>query len=225
MFVANPFTATIKPESIQVDSHPGFRFITPGVLFNDVVSILLSNKTILGINRTIYEKNTIDEQNIKVFNQILSTFKFTDTTVDWKIYENKEYGFSLEIPNYLVTKSRPNFPWWIDFWNESDDTTEYYKYYRNALLNDPENYKTPLFWIFIDGNSIKTLQGGDGNAPQELIYIKPLNENFGLFSYGVHFSDQVCVTEKNSKTIMIECSDKNLSNPLFNQILSTFKFL
>ena len=40
----------------------------------------------------------LDADENKIFNQIISTFKFTDTInaqADWRIYKNKEYGFEI----------------------------------------------------------------------------------------------------------------------------------
>jgi hypothetical protein len=70
-----------------------------------------SYRVILGINKEIdfYCDYTCDSDK-KIFDQILSTFKFTNTKIDtsnWKKYTDTKYGFEFEYPSiYSIDASR-----------------------------------------------------------------------------------------------------------------------
>jgi len=61
----------------------------------------------------IYILSTVLANEPEVFDQILSTFKFTDQkqadgTENWKTYTNDQYGFSIKYPAESILKENLN---------------------------------------------------------------------------------------------------------------------
>jgi hypothetical protein len=74
----------------------------------------------------------ITDQENKLLDQIISTFKFTDSqgtsdqTKDWKTYTNTPYGFSIKYPNNLhyETGEYPNLNYWYIKFTYNNDSTK-----------------------------------------------------------------------------------------------------
>jgi hypothetical protein len=91
--------------SIKIDGIDGIRLTRnpAGAGLTEAVYFEANGKNFrIGRNRGVGDK--IEQDCIKNYNQILSTFKFTnektnkDETADWKIYKYEKYGFEIKYP-------------------------------------------------------------------------------------------------------------------------------
>lgn len=152
-----------------------------------------------------------------------------DSTADWKIYENKDFGISFLYPeNYFFEKMPDNEYSGIYFWKNGSDTKSYYEYIPMLGGEKPKDF--PLFVMQRYNEEIRTLLTAPENqsGPIEMSFVKDIdniNTLFKVYLFGVSDIGQYCALETPfKKTITITCSDDQLKNPIFNQILSTFKF-
>jgi hypothetical protein len=144
----------------------------------------------------------------------------TDPTANWKTYENKQYGFSFKYPQQFITKIETdggNMGWWsvtvikiVDNSYESifgitdrgGVNTNYQDWYKQHYAN----YKN--FDLAVKKQRI-------GNI-DVFAFLEP-GMGDGDFSYGISSPD--------NKTYFIYTTPNRIeTDPLFNQILSTFKF-
>lgn len=153
-----------------------------------------------------------------------------DSTADWKIYENKDFGISFLYPeNYFFEKMPDNEYSGIYFWKNGSDTKSYYEYIPMLGGEKPKDF--PLFVMQRYNEEIRTLLTAPENqsGPIEMSFVKDIdniNTLFKVYLFGVSDIGQYCALETPfKKTITITCSDDQLKNPIFNQILSTFKFI
>jgi hypothetical protein len=94
-------------------------------------------------------------EDINIFNQILSTFKFTDQTQsssNWKIYENKEFKYSFEYPSdsKLDTGTKP--------WVEVSYFKTGYPKNNNGVLQFGEGYRFSISTSYGSTSAKETAQ-------------------------------------------------------------------
>lgn len=92
----NP-NATLSSQTI---GDTKFYYIDTGNNVRPYYTISSDNTQIVVFSR-IYKNNSF----LATFDQILSTFKFTSDTSNWKTYTNKEYGFEIVFPSKLSNNS------------------------------------------------------------------------------------------------------------------------
>ncbi len=88
-----------KTESVKISGVEGERYyLGDGIYPNDETYVLQS-----GYVYNIENNGGLNFRNI--YNQIISTFKFTDETANWKTYMNKDLGFNFQYPtNFSVNE-------------------------------------------------------------------------------------------------------------------------
>ncbi len=139
--------------------------------------------------------------------QIISTFKFTDPTDNWQIYRNDEYGFEFKYPKeYFLNDASTNEL--ISFDSEGPGAGLNIEIKKESLSNKINEFK---------------------QTEQNLI-TKTFNEKKWTIFYHkgegtVTGSWYTAVTQLDNKNIIIITLNRSGTEELFNQILSTFKFI
>lgn len=156
-------------------------------------------------------KNLLNQFN-QEFEQLLSTFKFLDSstssavdTKNWKIYENKKYGFSFKYPSDFLVKDSSEDVVFIK--NDPNENREAF-----AILIKP-NMNLTDYLAYLD----KTTRATTKDTP-----VKQTTKSINGFS----FIQLEYIDGMDDRTEMIIQHNNNLivfSNA--DQILSTFKFL
>ena len=82
----------LKPEDILINGLNAKKFEYTDATGLDHVSIIVSDNS----HKILIEHRFPSD---KIMNQILSTFKFTESTANWKTYENKTLNFSFSYPS------------------------------------------------------------------------------------------------------------------------------
>lgn len=179
------------------------------------------------------------EPHMTLFNQILSTFKFTDSTANWKTYKSDIYGYEFKYPadwKILEGESADN-PTMISIRKAStqkaiDDAKsagnlygpmldDIVVYYYNSVADEPANKTGKLGATTVDEliqkNTLITKVGTEqvGNM-----------QGTGVMWAG-HLTDYVVLVTSNSHLYEISFTNRGSKDEVSSeerQILSTFKF-
>lgn len=171
------------------------------------------------------------ENNLSIFNQMLSTFKFiaVDETADWKTYTNKDYGFEIKYPPFLsmaenpsaVILSNPETGVLVKF-SKPDDLN-----YPDIFIHLRKTEMTPAEWI----NSTLCQPLPSGNTLCTVPKAGPISGSVQVQSQGTHFNS-VDTFFSNSGILFDVSLNEKLAElipqgqiDLYNQMLSTFRFL
>ena len=165
----------------------------------------------------IYIIEVDNAENRKLYDQILSTFKFTETdeTANWKVYENKEYGFEMKYPE--------------DFFTEQVLQPKT-KVIQCDYANFVDNCPTKIITV----NDVpfclqKTSSAAAGTAYTTYNYTAIKNKECFVVSFTVSYPDCSNYLPINNQEIQKaydKCIlDNEITKPrIINQIVSTFKF-
>lgn len=108
----------IKNENVMIGDVSASKSIMKGKFETNKNNYYL--RAVISGKEIIYHAGFTEDNYKKyspVFDQILSTFKFTekDETADWKTYRNEEYGFEFEYPlNYKINEKREGIEIFIE---------------------------------------------------------------------------------------------------------------
>ena len=121
----------VKKENLTVNGYPAikYEFISDNGKNNNI-GIVIQKGNKFYIVAIVYR----EDKNIKLFNQILSSFKFIekDETANWQTYRNEEFGFEFKYPEYY-SKLKYDF----DSMAEEDyDRIHFFRYMDEEELND-----------------------------------------------------------------------------------------
>lgn len=203
--------------------------------------ILVENISAMDAIRQIYLKKN-GESTVKIeftggkedLNQFISTFKFLDQeeTVSWKTYINTQYGYSIKYPS-AVTVEDPN-----------DPTSESYIRFivdKEQLLikhlDNPQKQNAKDFYNNLMTKSISEAKKNGWPAPPAPLETQEASiANIPIFQVTSSAGDGNTLHTYIAKdTSVIDISlykedsrNSNINNihaKLFNQILSTFKFI
>jgi len=142
--------------------------------------------------------------------QVLSTFKFTDQTADWKTYKNEEYGFEMKYPDEFAQR---NVEKTVVLENKNRGHISIYVVSKKL---DPKNiqglYGKIENPILVKVGDKDGYQYGDGDAGCEAEIVQiDLNGRILNIAFGS------CEADGDINAI-------NKDSKLINQVLSSFKF-
>ena len=164
------------------------------------------------------------EQNKNLFEQMLSTFKFTDSqvqTADWKTYSNAEYGFEFKYPleySSLIEASD------LNRCDDGTDTTTQCKIFTN------NHFMLQIIPHSLDAKAIHKLDGSVSSG--ELVqtaYPKVIGGKQG-YEYNVtnstsyHMSGFMVSLNNNAYLEAFQNTKGPVDAVPFEKIVSTFKF-
>ncbi|MFH0873275.1 MAG: hypothetical protein V1846_00295 [Candidatus Komeilibacteria bacterium] len=162
----------------------------------------------------IHEDGTVVDEN-DIYNQILSTFKFTDDAADWKTYNDKDGGYTIKYPStWRVSDFDPQF---VNIIPPSEDVPNKETYVSSIRL---EYFPKPL--VSNNGSIV-----GRDEAVFTLQDRKEITVNGTKATQGIKngipnlFVTQIATADK---TYQIYWPTVNGYSETFQQILSTFKF-
>ncbi len=204
--------------------------------------IKISDSKIYAINLSIIGMESLNgmdfSSEINTYNQMLSTFNFDvlkgssiveNETVGWGSYRNEGMGFEIKYPKGSEIKERDNNIR-IDIPSESDNV--YQKYFTISLFSGSiDNCLNPLNWNIektenikiADKNFVKKTGGmgvNSGDYYGQLVY--SLGDSGKCFSFnGIIYFHKSGVMYSINPPI----SDREKESKIFEEILSTFKFL
>ena len=146
----------------------------------------------------------------KIINQILSSFKFIekDETADWQTYRNEEYGFEMKYPEDYKVGPRKNL---IEL-----EPNNYNKYCLITIGQRP-SFKNILFADWHQKNM----------AGNQNLSIKEENKNQMVKTVeadGIQTITNYTYFTNEETTVYLSCN-KNKDNSIYEQILSSFKFI
>jgi len=153
-----------------------------------------------------------NDPNIKILDQILSTFKFIevdDSTANWQTYKNSKYGFEVKIPNdwdYLTEDNTVCF----------NSTNVFDSCIMRLIMNEDvsfmeERYEDEKTMITMRGETfVESIITVDSTEGKLMVIDSPSVERVLYLNTKDYLYDLVMYTGGES---------------LFNQIISTFKFI
>jgi hypothetical protein len=187
------------------------------------------------VNDVLISFNVLDKTEEKILNQILSTFRFLDEvdTSTWQTYTNEEYGFEFKYPGDL---------------RDYDWDSSYEKFLLTLVTSDFEvdNSRSPTNGITLSGGKLQV-----GVLDNQYSYFISNDCNY-FTGPGSFYTGSECKSDnfngypiksfiwaRNekifSKYVYIHVNDSiysvnydsvsGLDESIFNQILSTFKFI
>ncbi|MFH1938461.1 MAG: PsbP-related protein [Patescibacteria group bacterium] len=177
--------------------------VTPPVCHD--FRIIFANDKVFNINNNACGIKVVNQDDgdyvDKIFNQILSTFKFieVDETADWQTYRNEEYGFEVKYPSDWKTLE------------QSFNSTS--GFFGKVSITNNES----LSLIDLDTPNRKAEE-------DELIY----SIDIWKISNDEKYQDNVNYKNlgiKGDYSIFIVDDIRNSNQDEFNRILSTFKFI
>ncbi len=196
------------------------------------------------------------QDNARVCNEALSTFKFTakNETAEWKTYKNEEYGFEFQtgepvnssgltpvqkagglLLNLWVGDRQINVYNYNLFYSDSVNKSEvdqlnslikdYNGFKENRSLVDQGNQEPEsgpfylnVFKNKIDVTPVLDIRSDSTGGSQRVVIMRKDNLIFRFYSPESYF-------RYNSETRKMELIDANVVDPVFEKILSTFKFI
>jgi len=153
--------------------------------------------------------------------------KSVDLTANWKTYENKEYGFNFKYPQEFTEGD-------IETYNDKNDliqlkTSDYLHYDNYEGLGDPfkDGYGLSVALNKDKCETVKKEDSLSGVNNIEQLKVENYSAQKYLFDYEGAYSHHIQI-DFNNQCLTINLfpgiETKETSQPLFSQILSTFKF-
>lgn len=157
-------------------------------------------------------------ENISIYNQILSTFKFTDPAANWKIYSGKYLSFKYP-PNWKPVKPNEGGEI-ID--SSTLNLTDFGHIQSGALIYEPYTLGIIRSWDI----DFKNLSSGENltidGQQAELRINKRINVSSATVRYA--FSKTNEFGQYSYISLLSNPSEFDANLAIFKQILSTFKF-
>jgi hypothetical protein len=190
-------------------------------------------------------KNPFSQQNyyLNIYNQILSTFKFTDQnqadpTANWKTYVSKNYGYELKYPsdwNYSSEVMGEGFG--KNFVKNSDDfscslnisamdTANFDGFMAQSRATQKQNSVNVKTSEINNENNVALIkdESPDSIKAQGIYASYYIKNEKGKFSYHIYTDINKNIINKDGDRVVYgTVNDQNCLN-IFDQILSTFKF-
>ena len=217
-----------KPESdedITFSGRSGVRIALADMGVN-IITYVPDGTNIIVISHQKADKFTA------IYNQILSTFKFTDTTSvntsDWKTYTNDQYGFSVQYPSDWETlpfsqSGTPSHPEMII--SSTNPTGFLYdgSVWIGIYDNEQAFFASEKATTFEQYLTNLAMDGSESTYEQNVTL-------GGIKAYTVDYPgitvDEYIMAEKDGKLYYINTEDPSdlKTAAVFNHVVSTFKF-
>ncbi|CAN5315308.1 hypothetical protein BH10PAT1_BH10PAT1_1420 [soil metagenome] len=204
---------------------------TPGTDGKFQYTSTINSNNLIVYNAYFTPRENISSENLKIMDQILSTFKFTDQVTDtssWKTYTNSQYNFSFQYPNYLSSKNG------VVAGPFTGTNTAIQTFSNPATISQDTDAAFDGFSLYVVTNtqssSFKEYIGKESSAQQQISGGDGENINLETTNASITVSPNIYlfyVPSRDEKTVAVfSVSKTNESNFVhdFEKILSTFKF-
>ena len=220
---ANPNHEITKIEDAYINGLPAKRIYDRNISANQVSTELYitHGNTIIAVGQPTLNNSDypFSHSYNTIINQILSTFKFTDSidTSTWKTYTNTQYGFEMKYPASWTYQDTG----YVEFFppNQSIDLkNEYHGDITLSVLSNPNHLDFKTYYGKSQGGSIF-----DQSEKQTSLTINSYQAEKFIGVYGMVPSDVISISKG---SIIIELTDvgqNNTENGIFDAMAGSVK--
>lgn len=152
----------------------------------------------------------------------------TDETANWKTYTDPYYNFTLKYPSNWYTSKLPRYP-------DTEYETEFTEIPYDQIIPGGENPKTgkgvTSLSVSINNSGIPSRSNpyDNGRSDNPTLHDITLNSYKGWRSWNIHGTDFVTLINPHGGYASLAFGyfqlNSYIESPIFNQILSTFRFI